>query len=300
MTSADEDVAELIVPNVATCFPLAVSSLQAGVYSVLRALGVGPETPVACDPVFPYGALAAAHAGAQLKFPQLDSDCRVSENAWGELADGYTQVRVITSLFGGELDGFPQWTGQTILDAALCPFRASDFLRFASVVGVSFAANKPLDCGGGGLLLFREEALRDEVRAWSLFGVRDQSNPQVDQSVPGLDLRFSPHLVPVLRKKQRELVVGADDREASWRKIREKFDDGSWRELTAHGSFGWYRPWLADVRDALPEHATADGIRWRFLRIWDSAANLCSPALTHERNGVDQIVRRLNWCRPMP
>lgn len=99
MTSVDEDVAELIVPNETTCFPLAVSSLQAGVYSVLRALGVRPGTPVACDPVFPYGALAAAHAGAQLRFPQLDSDCRVSANAWGELAAGDTRVRVITSLF---------------------------------------------------------------------------------------------------------------------------------------------------------------------------------------------------------
>lgn len=163
---------------------------------------------------------------------------------------------------------------------------------------MSFAANKPLDCGGGGLLLFREEALRDEVRAWSLFGVRERSNPQVDPTVPGLDLRFSPHLIPVLRKKQHELVVSADDREASWSKMRDRFDDGSWRELTARGSFGWYRPWLSDVRDEHPEHATADGVRWRFLRIWDSAVSLCPLVLAPERNHVDRVVRRLNWCRP--
>jgi len=301
--SLDEDVAGIVAGDDAgTAAALAVSSLQAGIYVVLRALGVGAGSIIGCDALFPFGALAVMHANGQPRLPELGPAGLASAEAWRQAGMAESAAAVVTVLFGAEpvLPARSSGHPPVVIDAALSPFAAPRLLEVADVAGVSFAAGKPVSCEGGGLLLFRDRGLRDEVASWSLFGVRRGAAGDDPPApfVPGLDLRLSPLLMPVLRRSLTALEAMRGHLDDSWARAARSLRGKGWRELPNEGSGGWYRAGFAARGTDCPRRLCALGIQWKRLRLDRVAASLVADADERVRRAAEEVAARLVWYRP--
>lgn len=304
MTLGDEILKLLDVGNCATKSPLAVSSLQVGIYAALKSFGVGRGTTVLCDPVFPYATLAALHAGARPGFPRLGDDVVPTAEAWRNAWQPHVGAAVATVVFGhNSLTSSPASDGLTcpvILDCAFAPFaRQSDHAEEVDVTGYSFATGKPLSCGEGGLLLFRDPRARERALRWSRFGVGDDAdNPE---QVPGLNFCISPALLPVLRASRARLFDVLQRLSDSWEEVEAT------RPLPEHTRYfadriGWFHAFLT-VRDddarRFPVTVEANGIGWKRCHLKSSATTLVAGVAEETREAAESIVRRLLWYRPV-
>ena len=272
----------------------AVASWQLGMYCTLRALEVGVETTVACDPIFPFATLAALHAGATVVHPPVV----VHEQGYRVLLDEVdADVAVVTLPFGWPLDdAIAPARCPLVLDAAHAPLGEVAWRDDVEAVGLSFAASKPVSSGEGGLVLFRRPSLREACERWGRFGVGDNGSEAV---VPGLNIAMSPLLEPALLAS----IEAAPDREVhldrSWSVASLGIGAGC-TLLPAAGAAGWYRPVLASESagaDDLPATIDGDGVRWKRCCLPGPAADVCGARGAGA--GVRPLVERLAWYRPV-
>jgi len=304
-SSLDESVRKLIHQDSACGFPLAVCSLQAGLYAVLRAFGVGPGSEVVCDPIFPYAALAAVHSGARPVFPSIGNSPVLSPSAWQESCTTRTKAILATKLFdttAPDIVFAPNNSGiPVILDCALSPGTTLGSNAFVQVVGYSFNSGKPVSCGQGGLLVFQSSDARDATEEWCQFGVSESRPNKSEIRFPGLNFGLSPALLPILRAN-RALLDGARERLAlSWSAIDWSSKEVS-EVLPTSGSFGWYRAFIlppgACAADQ-PEYLCAAGVKWKrcFVELPACSIRLFSD-VSSSSSGAHDTIQRLVWYRP--
>lgn len=302
MRDLDREVLALVDES-APGFPLAVSSLQAGLYVTLRAFGAGPGAAVLCDPLFPFGALAALHAGARPVFPMIDGGLVPSERAWREAWTGDLVAGVATVAFGEHTAASRAVVPRGIpllLDCAMAPFGAARRLD-ADAVGLSFARGKPVTCGEGGLLVFHDGAHRESALRWARFGEGNEPGGPVP---PGLNCRLSPALVTVLRGSVERLRERSPDLPSSWAAAVDRHPVlGRLRPLPHEGSLGWFQAFEVprDIeREALPRYVVGAGLQWKRCLLRETATARVPGTPDRLHTAAVAAARRLAWYRPDP
>lgn len=269
---------------------LAVATLQLGLYCTLRAMGIGPGTRVACDPVFPFATLAALHAGAEVVHPTVEIHDRGYHLSLAHLD---ADAAVVTQPFGWPLAAsIDKASMPLVVDAALSPLAQAEWRPDVHAIGFSFAASKPVSTGEGGLMLFGRSELHRCASAWGRFGVGDEPGPP---TVPGLNVAMSPALVPILEESVRVAVQRKDLLDESWRVVRAQLTKST-LNWPAHGSAGWYRPVLRVGAHRAPEQLEAGGVTWKLCRLAGPAAEVCGSRAAGPE--VSKLVERLAWYRP--
>ena len=293
----DHAILELIGLRGPSLFPLAVSSLQGGIYAFLKAAGIGPSSVVSCDPLFPFGALAALHTGATVKFQVLEDDGLLpAPQSWKFLERERVDAVIATAVFGC-IPKIPQLHhAKVFLDAAhspLCTFTPSKVN--VDAVGFSFASGKPMSCGEGGLVVFEDPSFREETLRWCRFGVGDND---VQTEVPGLNLRMSPALVDILRASRQRIAKLERLLEISWLDIYMR-NSSLGTAVNSSGSCGWFRPLLATTRrENMPSSLDGKGIRWKLCYLRHSAVDLIPNVPPKLRAVAEKHAHQLVWYRP--
>lgn len=301
----DYKVLNLINPEYGnSVYPLAVSSLQVGFYTVIKSYGISTGDTVLCDPVFPYAALAVLHAGAKPVFPLLDGDIVPSVEAWQDAWQSNIRAVIGTVAFGYNSltkNISPSSSNcPVILDCAFVPFSINfKYPKDADIIGYSFSTGKPLSCGEGGLILFNNPQLRENALRWSRFGLGDY--PYETQWIPGLNFCMSPALLPVLKKSRARLFKIRQCLIDSWEQIKSQLLFYEYGKYYGD-NFGWFNAFLID-RDIdfhhFPHIVEASGINWKRCKLKSSATMLVPNVPVRKRKAAESIARRLVWYRPV-
>ena len=294
----DQSVSMLLGLSSRSSFPLAVSSLQAGIYATLRASGIGPSSVVVCDPLFPFAAIAALHTGATIKFPLLENEVIPNHESWRKTLSDDVDAVVATAVFG-HIPRIPRLGhAKIILDAAHVTFGELVPSELdVDVIGYSFAKGKPLSCGEGGLLVFAEKSFCQDTFRWCNFGVGENDNCM---QVPGLNFRMSPALVSVLRKSYDQFANLYHRLNDSWAAI-ESNNSHFGSIISSIGSLGWYRPFLIPMKTLaknMPLYVEGEGISWKRCYIRVPAVALVEHVPQDIRISAELVANRLVWYRP--
>lgn len=170
-----------------------VSSGTAALHLAMTALGLPRQTKVLVPAfTFPATAHAATLLGLEPVFSDIDPDSWSLTPAIAHAALEHVQVGLVVPVaaFGQPVDvdawdAFTRATGVPVLVDAAAAF-GSQRVGSTTTVCCSLHATKPFGIGEGGVVLSHNEALIDEVRALSNFGLR---HGQV--TAPGTNAKLS-------------------------------------------------------------------------------------------------------------
>lgn len=278
--------------------PLGFSSLQAGLYATLRALGVGPGSEVLCDPLFPFAALVVLHAGGQPRFPMLDDQGPVPRvEAWRAALRVGVEVIVATVPFGVDADVATLGDDAPLVLDLAHAMPAPVEHTGAAAVGFSFARGKPIDAGEGGLILFGSDELRNLAHAWACFGTLPDGAQQ--RGIPGLNLRPNPILPSLVVAGRARLEGLIDAVSAAGEELGLQLRHHGAQPLPRSQARCWQHPFLFPPRALPPGEIQADGILFKRCRLSFTGAEIAMESDAEVRWRAREMADRLYWYRPV-
>lgn len=185
----------------------------------LKVAGVKHGSIVACDPIFPYSALAATNLGAKIYFYDVDI-----ENEFAvEVRDIGQTATVLTSYFGKDpIANFQPDPSNLIIDRCQCFGKISPDLSPRATVH-SFQSGKFVNCGHGGAINFRTKDDLQFAERYISLGWRRETGKEVNWKLDPANrsLGISARLSPILSS---HIISNSSVFHSSAQKKRERFE----------------------------------------------------------------------------